>query len=195
MRVLSLLLGVAMATATFPALAEETVAPSPKEAITIAGIGRVDYRFLFEATSLEGESMDAFAQRIGPRIRAYSETTGFEACGVIASDGQRFGAVIGTNESHIACANFHNKVPKGMKSVGQTIHSHGNSNEFSPNDNDRALMGDRLPRRPGVTALGGQKKDAFSTADFQGGAGYLAATDEIVLHQKGSNRTVRRLKR
>ena len=95
--------------------------------IRIPGLGMLDYQRLFEVVSEPGESLDAFALRISPRLRDFSDESEFEACGVIATDGQGgYGIVVGTNRSHIACANFFlSRLPAGMKATEQTIHSHG----------------------------------------------------------------------
>lgn len=160
--------------------------------LNVAGLGRIDYLRLFEAVSEPGESLDAFALRLGPRLRAYSDATGFEACGVLATDGERFGVVVGSNQSHIACANFERFVPAGMKPTGQTIHSHGVEGRFNANRMDVALQGQHFHGKPGVRSVAGQTLDAFSAMDYDGGPGYLA-TPAGVIHQagkKGTSRTV-----
>lgn len=155
------------------------------ERIQIRGIGTVDYQHLFTAISEPGESMDHFAFRLAPRLREFSDATGFEACGVIATDGERFGAVIGSNHAHIACANFSSKVPAGMEPTTQTIHSHGTDQQFSANRNDKALQGEQLAgARGGIRGVAGQRLDAFSAMDYHGGPGYLA-TPNGVIHQRG----------
>lgn len=182
MRVLFLVL--AALSAALPCFAHE---PSPVERIQVPGIGRLDYQRLFEEVSKPGETLDAFALRIGPRLRAYSDATGFEACGVLATDGERFGVVVGTNRAHIACANRSAFVPAGMKTTGETIHSHGLDSSFQVNRSDRLLL--RLPGTAMVT-MSGQKLDAFSPMDFHGGPGYLV-TPTGVLHQQGTASSVR----
>ena len=100
---------------------------------------------------------------------------------MFATDGKRFGVVIGSNHSHLACANFPSIVPPGMVAVKKaiTIHSHGKDNISKPNNNDRVLAGDFLDahgmgRNTGklINILGGQQIDEFSDRDFDGGAGY-----------------------
>ena len=89
---------------------------APVEYVRIPGIGRVAYQFLFEELSEPGESLDSFASRIGPRLRDYTAGAGYEACGVIASDGAgRYGVVIGTSRGHTVCVNFNARVPEGMR--------------------------------------------------------------------------------
>ena len=164
---------------------------APVEYVRIPGIGRVAYQFLFEEISEQGESLDAFALRIGPRLRAYSDETGYEACGVLATDGELFGVVIGSNRAHIACANFNALRPMGMKPTGQTIHSHGVDGRFHANRNDVALQGQFFAGQMGIKGVAGQKLNAFSNMDYEGGPGYLA-TPTGVIHQQGEG-TVRQV--
>jgi len=167
------------------------VAADDVQRVRIPGIGVVDYQRLFEVVSEPGESLDAFALRIGPRLRAYSDETGYEACGVLATDGELFGVVIGSNRAHIACANFNAFRPGGMKPTGQTIHSHGVDGRFHANRNDVALQGQFFAGQMGIKGVAGQKLNAFSKMDFEGGAGYLA-TPTGVIHQQGEG-TVRQV--
>lgn len=184
-----LLAVLAFAFLASPALAGDY---GPVERVQIPGIGAVDYQHLFTETSQPGESMDAFALRLGPRLRQFSDETGFEACGVLATDGERFGVVVGSNRSHIACANFHSKVPAGMRATGQTIHSHGKERGVRANRNDLALNGEIGHGQGGIRRVAGQTLDAFSATDYDGGPGYLAAPQGVVLHQhgKGTSRRV-----
>lgn len=156
-----------------------TVSPEP--------IGRLSYEALFEASSEPGESLDAFAQRLGPELVAFSDRTGFEACAVLATDGTRFGAVVGTNHSHVACANFSRFIPEGMTSTGQTIHSHGNG-AAKLNNSDRRFMGLAMDARSRAQtpAVYGQNRHAFSEQDLSGRAGYLATPDGL-LHHDGNH--------
>ncbi|WP_225766768.1 hypothetical protein [Stenotrophomonas sp. Marseille-Q4652] len=156
----------------------------PVEKVKIPGVGPVDYQHVLTETSQPGETMDAFAARLSPRLRAFSDETGFEACGVIATDGERFGAVIGSNRSHIACANFSSKVPEGMRPTLQTIHSHGKERGFNANRNDLALNGQVFAGHRGLRGVAGQNLREFSEMDYDGGAGYLA-TPEGTKHQAG----------
>jgi hypothetical protein len=154
------------------------------ERVRLRGMGVVDYEFVFEAVSEPGESMDAFAARIGPQLREFSDRTGYEACGVIATDGQRFGAVIGSNRSHVACANFSAKVPAGMRATEETIHSHGRERGFNANRNDLTLQGQFFHGQVGLKGVAGQNVREFSQMDYEGGPGYLA-TPKGVIHQRG----------
>jgi len=54
----------------FPGSLHAGESSNPIERIQIPGIGTVDYQRLFEEVSHPGESMDDFALRVGPRLRA-----------------------------------------------------------------------------------------------------------------------------
>lgn len=166
--------------------------------IAVPGVGTVPYQQLFEAVSEPGEALDAFMLRVAPRLRAYSDATGYEACGVIARNDQgQYGVVVGTNHAHIACVNLSRIVPAGMRATGETIHSHGGDRAVAASKVDLQLMGKRLAKMGGTTraiiTVHGQKLDAFSPTDFEGGPGYLAAPEGRLLHQsgKGTTREVR----
>lgn len=153
----------------------------------VPGLGRVEYQQLFEVLSEPGESLDAFALRVGPRLRAYSDQTGFEACGVLATNGERFGVVIGTNHAHVACVNFSSKVPAGFQPTMETIHSHGGEKTFAASATDVLLLGKDVFGSRSRTSLRvtGQNLRMFSKTDYHGGSGYLA-TPEGVIHQAGA---------
>lgn len=162
--------------------------PGPVEYIQIDDIGRLPYQRLFEAFSQPNESLDAFAARISPRLVAYSQETGYEACGVFASDGSRNGIIVGTNHANLACANFTAKRPDGMESRRITIHSHGNG-AAKMTRSDLRFMGlseDARSQRMFGTVYG-QDREHFSERDLNGSAGYLA-TPTKVLYQDGQGK-------
>lgn len=166
--------------------------PGRVERIRVTDAGTVEYQRLFRVQSEPGESLDTFMVRIAPRLVAFSEATGFEACGAIGSDGSRFGVVIGSNRAHVACASFNRHMPEGMTPVGQTIHSHGNG-AARLNRNDLRFLG--LPEGPRSQRMFGtvygQDRYRFSERDKSGGPGYLATPTGLLHHDgKGEVRTV-----
>lgn len=162
------------------------VAADDVQRVHIPGIGVVDYQRLFEVVSEPGESMDAFVLRISPRLRAYSDATGFEACGVLATDGERFGAVVGTNHGHTVCVNFHRKVPEGMTLTGKTVHSHTTMRSYRLTPADLLVVGGG---RVG-TVQRGDNPELFSEEDYAA-PGYMVS-GKHVWHQsgKGTRRVV-----
>lgn len=168
--------------------------------IDIRGGGRFKYQMLFEVVGPAGQSMDDFAASVAPLLRTWSDGTAHEACGVIATDGQRFGIQIGSAGSHIGCTNFPELVPEGMRTTGITIHSHGTDQRFNVSAVDIKLMGETYAggsygknTRRNFAVMGGQSLNDFSDADYTGGAGYLAGTDGKVLFQDGKSRASRLL--
>ena len=152
--------------------------------IDVRGVGRFPYEKLFEVMSEPDESLEAFAFRIGPRLRAYSDEAGFEACGVIATDGSRFSVVVGTNRGYMVCLNSSQLVMNGFRHAGATIHSHGKQGRFRPSKADMLLMGDTFAgQRASLATVHGQALDTFSDADMRSGAGYLAGTDGRMFFQ------------
>lgn len=161
-------------------------AENPVEQVNVKGLGVMTYQRLFEAVSEPGETLDAFVLRVSPRLRAFSDETGFEACGVLSSDGERFGVVVGTSHAHIACINFSVYRPAGMTSAKKTLHSHGSEGKFKPNRADLALQGQHMSGRyKRLNTVHGQKLNEFSDDDVRSGAGYLAGTNGRVYFQDG----------
>ena len=174
-----------LAFLAFPALAQDT--GGVVEQVKVPGFGQIAYQHLFTATSETGETLDAFVLRIAPRLRAFSDETGFEACASLASDGERFGAVVGTNLGHTVCVNFHAKVPQGMAFTGETVHSHTHAARYRANKSDRLVLGPST--RLGQVVHGGNP-DEFSDEDYAA-PGYMVSTGQV-LHQsgKGTERVV-----
>jgi hypothetical protein len=151
--------------------------------------GRVDvsglpYEHVADLSSTPSESKNAFLLRIAPQLRAYSDRTGFEACGFIATDGQgRFSVVLGSSLSHIGCANDPQRRMSGTISTGETIHSHGRPGlRVRLNAADVLMMGN--PSNP-PHYVGGSDLSHFSDADFAVPGGYLA-TPTGLIHQAGA---------
>lgn len=145
------------------------------ERIVVEGLGEIRYAALFEDTSRPAETQDAFVRRIAPRLAAFSQKTGMEACGVIAQQDDQWGIVVGTNHSHIVCMNFPDKVPAGMAATGVTLHSHPQGRHYKVNAADRMVLGK-------LTALNTQAErgpKGFSAADFTSGPGYLVEGDQV----------------
>ena len=150
------------------------------EKLDVKGIGQLEYQHLFTETSSEGETLDAFVLRLAPRLRAYSEATGFEACGVLAKGGERYGIKVGSNRAHAVCVNARRFVPEGMTPIGQTLHSHPPGTSYRVNAQDRLFLGMLTPLR----STQERGRPGFSPEDFSSGAGYVVERDRV-LHQEG----------
>jgi hypothetical protein len=142
-------------------------------------------------------TIDEFAREVSPLLREYSDKTGYEACGVIARNGDNYAIIANTNKSHIACANDDSIIPTGMLSTGTTIHSHGTDKRFMINANDIILLGENAGggsygsgTRRNFQRMDGQALDRFSDIDLAGGAGYLATPTGVIYHS-GNKKTGR----
>ncbi|WNH54802.1 hypothetical protein [Stenotrophomonas oahuensis] len=156
-------------------------APVESGFLTVPGLGKLPYHFLFEEFSAPGENLDAFVLRVAPRLREYSRETGYEACGVIASDGAQFSVIVGSNHAHTLCVNDSRKVAAGMVHSGQTIHSHP-VGEYRVNAQDKLLLG-------ALTPLNSRQKRGpagVSAEDLLSGHGYVVERNRV-LHQAGEN--------
>lgn len=139
------------------------------------------YAHLEDYISQPGETKIAFLTRVGAELRKYADHTGFEACGAIASDGTRWGVVIGSSHSHIGCAIYPDKLPPGMTFTGESIHTHGRKNfSFIMNKADLAFT-----NTPDPEPVRMQSGDVFhfSSPDYVA-PGYLATPDGL-LYQHG----------
>lgn len=168
------------------ASAQEGANVYPTERVMVKGLGVIPYQKLFEEKSLPNETLDMFVSRISHKLVAFSDATGFEACGVIGEQSGRFGVVIGTSHSHVACANFSKYLPDGMRSTGQTVHSHG-TGAAKLNATDLLFMGIPVTSRS-IHMYGktwGQERDQFSSQDLKAGSGYLAHPKGVLHHHQG----------
>lgn len=144
------------------------------------------WQHIEDFSSAPGETKEAFLTRIAPALRAYSDKTGFEACGAIGTDGKgAFAVVLGSSRSHIACVSYHNRVAAGMVSTGETIHSHGTTGSFNFNRVDKALYGDG--EKVGIILMPAHSQvlDRFSPTDLAGGPGYLATPTGLIYQAGG----------
>lgn len=156
-------------------------------------VGQVPYRFLFKEKSQTGESIDEFAARISDRLRSFSDKTGYEACGVIATNGDNYSVVVGSNEAHALCLNSKFFMEDGYELAGMTIHSHPRSSTYIVNKQDQIILG-KL-ERIGTRFNTGDQKRLFSKEDFASGSGYLVSPFGDVYKQEGSAKTVQKIEK
>lgn len=178
MRIATFIAAALLALAAVPAVAGSRV-----ETVFVDGLGRMPYEKLFEVVGEPGESLDAVAARAAPQLVAYSDETGFEACGVFATDGERYSVVVGTNHAHTACLNFTAKRVEGTQTERVTIHSHGKG-AAKLTRSDMRFMGlaedARTHKMHGT--VWGQDREKFSEQDLGGYAGYLATPTGVLFH-------------
>lgn len=145
---------------------------------------------LGDHVSDEGEDLEAFLLRLAPTLEAYTAENGFEACGVVAQneDGDRFGVRLVTSRGALTCFMRTADVPKGMRPLRLTIHSHPQRTKVAPTTADVAFFATR-PSPSGRLVRRGQLEHtshgaAFSSADYEAGAGYLV-THGALHYQEG----------
>jgi hypothetical protein len=144
---------------------------------------------VFELRSAPLEPLESFLGRAGGQLRAFTDSTSFEACGVIAQadDGCAFGLIAKTNRSHAVCVSRAVNVPAGLAAVvvngkSVTIHTHPRSRTIRLSDTDLLLTG---RERTGAAQIMRQDPDNFSSDDYATGPGYLATADGV-LFQSGA---------
>ena len=134
-------------------------------------------------TELRADTLKDLLTQAATYQREFTDRTGFEACGAIAQDDDgHMGIVITTNNAHMGCLNYHDRVPAGMRSTGLTIHTHGRDRTFRLNEADQLFVG--IPRDHTARGYNTEAVNRFSDGDYKGGAGYLA-TDAGVIFQNG----------
>lgn len=123
-------------------------------------------------TSQAGESQDAFMLRLAVPMHAFTDRTGFEACGLIQHEigGSRMRVYVTSNQSQIGCASVTVDDPSfALPSRPETIHTHPGGHSITPNVNDAALFSGYLPGRERYDLHSNQ----FSDRDFAVGPGYV----------------------
>lgn len=156
-------------------------------------VGAEPIRVLFEYKSPPGVSLDQAMLELSPRLREFADRTGFEACGEIAqSSSGQFGTIITTSLSKTVCAIDPLLVPEGMRSIGQSIHTHGKNEEGMLTRHDLRLRGENMDARSALRSrIKGQDIHHFSEADLKAEAGYLSIPSGVLYHD--APRQVRRI--
>lgn len=159
------LLGLALATAGMDASAAQVIANpgAPAVAPSLAvGVW----------TSLAGESKDAFVQRVGASLTAYTREHGVEVCGRLmkARAGTGWRLPVTTSDSHFGCL-FVALDDFDYVATDETVHTHPYIGSAHPSVQDVALF-------PGHgMAVGGMRQylqpENFSAQDISAGPGYV----------------------
>lgn len=66
----------------------------------------------------------AFLQQVGKVLNDYTQKTGFEACGAIASNNEQFSIIVVSDNVPHGCAIHTTEVEDGFTFIQATIHSH-----------------------------------------------------------------------
>jgi hypothetical protein len=167
-------------------LATALVVASMSSAVTALGDTPAAKRLqrfpVAEYVSTPGESQPEFLARVGRAMRTFSDQTGFESCGSLASDvNDTFGIRIYTVRSHIGCVTDRADVPAGLEPLGQTLHTHGTRKTFFLNPADIVMGNGDL----GSGKIRTADPNHFSPDDYDRGQSFLA-TETQVLYQHGA---------
>lgn len=112
-----------------------------QEQTTQPGASKIAFKDLgvFESN---GESKTAFVKKVAGFLANYTQSTGFEACGMLQqhSTTQRFKVRLITNHSQVVCAQIVFNEP-GFVNLGQSIHSHPQLGPLVINSVDELLTG------------------------------------------------------
>ncbi len=128
-----------------------------------------------------GEGLPDFLKRVGSALYAYTNRTGNEACGLIATNGERFSVRLGTDGVQRGCAIHHSDIEGGFQSTGESIHSHPTRTTRLA-DRDKAWMA--AYGMPMASNWNINRKVGFSPEDFTGGPGWLVDNKQL-FHQTG----------
>ena len=144
------------------------------------------YQKLGAFVSRPEETRDRFMTRVGNFLAHYTQSTGWEACGMIqeADDGKGWAVRLITNGSQIGCAQIHFDTP-GYTSIDDSIHSHPAETRLNLSQQDSRLRNRGIcGQRVSVSPYG------FSDIDYSVGNGYLVVPKggfrkAHLLHQTG----------
>jgi len=133
--------------------------------------------------SQPGQDKVVFLTQVAQTLRTFTNHSGFEACGGVATDGQRYGVAISTSNSHVGCAIDTHNVPDGMHYVGETIHSHSRQKLAHLSEQDLLFTG-------GNSQIIRTDADYFSANDYAI-PGYLAGRSALFYqHGEGTQQRV-----
>lgn len=130
---------------------------------------------LADYVSEPGEALPDFLRRTGRVLHDFTRQSGHEACGAIASDGQRFSLRLYTDGVPHGCAIRTSEVLEGFAFTGETIHSHPWQKVLTMTPAARAWSHFDKDGNAGAPTLRNDGATGFSKADRANGDGWLAA--------------------
>lgn len=130
---------------------------------------------LGDYSSEPGEALADFLIRSGRALHDFTRQSGNEACGAIASDGQRFSFRLYTDGVPHGCAIRTSDVLEGFVFTGETIHSHPWQRLLTMTPAARAWSQFYRDGNAGAPTLRNDGAAGFSKADRANGNGWLVA--------------------
>lgn len=140
-----------------------------------------------------GESREAFIRRLAKYMQDWTDKNDAEACGFLATDGQRWGVKLTTQRSQVMCLMDPSIVPTGLvaKHSDDTIHSHPRASQggwlevSEATEKAAAVVGERGLERTGPWSTKVRVSvNGFSRDDYSSGPGFLVANG-VIYYQKG----------
>lgn len=160
---------------------------------------QVKAHLLGSHVSEPGETKEMFVLRVAAEMQRWTDLTGNEACGVLATDGQRWGVSLTTQQAQVLCFFAREVVPAGMTATGENIHSHptpdkGHLRITAETRQVLRDVGDRVLLKRVKDANGGRLRvevEGFSTDDYAAGPGYLVVNGRLYFQAgRGTQREV-----
>lgn len=173
-------------------LASPAFASEPREV-------QVKAHLLGSHVSAPGETKEAFVLRVAAEMQRWTDRTGNEACGVLTTDGQRWGVSLTTQQAQVLCFFAREVVPAGMTATDENIHSHptpdkGHLRITAETRQVLRDVGDRVLLKRVKDANGGRLRvevEGFSTDDYAAGPGYLVVNGRLYFQAgRGTQREV-----
>ncbi|WP_241898440.1 hypothetical protein [Stenotrophomonas maltophilia] len=145
------------------------------------GIKQVwERQHLGDYSSEPGEALPDFLRRTGRALHDFTRQSGNEACGAIASDGQRFSFRLYTDGVPHGCAIQTSAVLDGFAFTGETIHSHPWQKVLTMTRTARAWSQFYRDGHAGAPTLRNDGATGFSKADRANGDGWLVAGGQLL---------------
>ncbi|AIL06806.1 MULTISPECIES: hypothetical protein [Stenotrophomonas] len=135
---------------------------------------------LGDHVSEPGEALPDFLRRTGRVLHDYTRQSGNEACGAIASDGQRFSLRLYTDGVPHGCVIRTSEVMEGSAFTGETIHSHPWQKVLTMTPAARAWSHFYKDGNAGAPTLRNDGAVGFSKADRANGDGWLIAGGQLL---------------
>ncbi len=135
---------------------------------------------LGDYSSEPGEALPDFLRRTGRVLHDFTRQSGNEACGAIASDGQRFSFRLYTDGVPHGCAIRTSEVLDGFAFTGETIHSHPWQKLLTMTPSARAWSQFYRDGNAGAPTLRNDGATGFSKADRANGDGWLIAGGQLL---------------
>lgn len=150
-----------------------------------------DRHHLGDFVSEDGEELSSFLQRTASVIADFTKRTGYEACGAIASNDQKFSLKLFTDSVPHGCAIRTSEVMEGFSFIGETIHSHPHQSILNIDRKARAWS-EAYGQRIQADSIRNDGRGGFSKLDLSNAIpGWLVAGGK--LHFSGTKDAMKKV--